>query len=184
MLQNGVDTAYNGGLNEPYLFWSAVGARGEYYEFDYAPSTYGQPSMGDTVALATTFDRSHGRVTFAFHDVSGSHQALNATPASIGGRSDAYFYDASTAEVMDERPYGDSSLALMPNFGAVVWTGARSFSTAAPRGAAIRNASGASVGMTEGDTGRTIVEPTTVPGHDTADSFQNTWGSCGDADLD
>jgi hypothetical protein len=186
LLQNGADTSYDGSLGTPYLFWAAEGPQGEYYELDYPPSSYGQPSMGDTIAAATTFDRSRGVVTFAFHDVSGSYAAINATPTSIAGHPDSYFYDAASAEAIDERPYADSSLFLMPNFESspVAWTNARSYSTSYPDGIAIRDGSGASVGMTEGDSGATIVSPTTIPGHDTPDSFQDNWSSCGDSDLD
>jgi len=186
LLQNGFDTAYNGSLNEPYLFWAASGPRGEYLEYDYPPSTYGQPSMGDTVALATIFDRSRGLVTFSFHDLTGSHAAINATPSSIGGHPDTYFYDPASAEVIDERPYADSSLFLMPDFGSspVEWTNARSYSTSETHGRAVRYGPGESVAMSEGDSGRVLVSPTTIPGHDTADSFQNNWSACGDTDLD
>lgn len=186
LLQNGVDTAYNGSLNTPYLFWAASGPRGEYYEYDYPPSTYGEPSMGDSVALATSFDRSRGLVTFSFRDLSGSHDVINATPSSIGGHSDTYFYDASSAEAIDERPYGDNSLFLMPDFGSspVAWTDVRSFSTSESHGRAVRDGPGASVAMMEGDSGQVLVSPTTIPGHDSADSFQNNWSACGDTDLD
>jgi hypothetical protein len=135
LLQNGTDD--NGPLNKPYAWWEAIDP---YFDTKEQVEYNLTVSPGASVNMSTTYTPGgNGSVSFAWHNNNTGKVATVGPLTSIAGAPTRYYYDGSSAEVIDERPtLSDGLLASLRNYSPTHWGNAKVWASNLS-GAAIRN---------------------------------------------